>query len=284
VARQNVIFIGNSVHIDSYDSADPLHDNPLDPNEIKANGDVASADGLVDVGNANINGKIKTGPGGSYSFGVNGWAGPIGWTGPGLYSPAWYQNDFRFVLADVKPPFNPVFTPSPTSTLISVPGPNGTNYWNLTSGDYYYGGTPPPSVLNNLNIVVSGNVRLWMTGDFKPNTSQEIFIGPNSSLKLYVGNTTGAVTSAEFGSVNTTTGSKAAVFQYFGLPNNTNVTWGGNQAFKGTIYAPNAGFTVGGSGSTIYDYQGACVARSVLLNGHFNFHYDEDLRMHGPLR
>jgi hypothetical protein len=121
-----------------------------------------------------------------------------------------------------------------------------------------------------------------VTGDFKPNTSQTIFIGPNASLKLYVGNTTGAPTSAEFGNVNTTTGSKAAVFQYFGLPNNTSVTWGGNQNYKGTVYAPNAVFTMGGSGQTIWDYQGACVVKEVVLNGHFNFHYDEDLKRKDP--
>jgi hypothetical protein len=182
VARQNVNFLSNDVAVNSYDSADPAKStyNEYDKNKAQANGDVASSDGFVQVGNANINGKILTSPNGSISFGPNGYAGPIGWTGPGLYSPEWYRNDYRFVFADVKRPFgNPALVPSPTTTLVSVPGPNGTNYWNLTSGDYYFSGSP---TMNNLNIVVSGNVRLWVTGDFKPNTSQEIFIGPNSSV------------------------------------------------------------------------------------------------------
>jgi hypothetical protein len=106
-------------------------------------------------------------------------------------------------------------------------------------------------------------------------------LGPT---RLYIGNTTGAATTAEFGSVNTVPGASPTAFQYYGLANNTSVTWGGNQSYKGTVYAPNAVFSVGGGGNNIYDYQGACVVNQIVLNGHFNFHYDEDLRRSGPKR
>jgi hypothetical protein len=56
------------------------------------------------------------------------------------------------------------------------------------------------------------------------------------------------------------------------------VTWAGNDNFVGTVYAPQAVFTMGGGGSGIYDYQGACVVYEVVMNGHFNFHYDENLK------
>src|SRR5580765_214346 len=50
-AKLNITFNGTYVHVDSFDSADPAHDNPLDPNEVIVNGDVASTDGFVNVGN-----------------------------------------------------------------------------------------------------------------------------------------------------------------------------------------------------------------------------------------
>jgi len=37
-------------------------------------------------------------------------------------------------------------------------------------------------------------------------------------------------------------------------------------------------------GSDEYDFQGACVADALVLNGHFNFHYDENLKRRGPTR
>jgi hypothetical protein len=34
---------------------------------------------------------------------------------------------------------------------------------------------------------------------------------------------------------------------------------------------------MGGGGSTTYDVAGAVVAKTITMNGHFNFHYDEAL-------
>ena len=273
-AKLNITFKGNNVHTDSYDSADPAHDDPLNPLEVKAGGDVASTDGIVDVGNANINGKILTGPIGTYSFGPNGYAGPIGFTGPGLFDSTWYKNDFNADFKDVDPPYDSSSSLPPLE--IKVMGKNATNYWLLANGDYYYAGSP---ALNGMNIVVTGNARLYVTGDFVlPNLGSQIYIGTGATLKLFVGTTAGAAAKTVLTVVNATPGSEAATFQYYGLPSNNDVVWNGNDKFKGTVYAPEAVFTAGGSGSTIYDYQGACVVYEVVMNGHFNFHYDENLK------
>ncbi len=79
-------------------------------------------------------------------------------------------------------------------------------------------------------------------------------------------------------------GGNATNFYYFGLPSNTDVSFGGNAAFTGVIYAPQADFHLGGGGSTTYDFVGASVTKTVHMNGHFKFHYDEALRRHGPSR
>jgi hypothetical protein len=79
------------------------------------------------------------------------------------------------------------------------------------------------------------------------------------------------------------TGNSAA-FQYFGLPSNTDIVFAGNASFTGAIYANHADFTMGGGGSESYDFIGACVTRTIRMNGHFNFHYDENLATIGPSR
>jgi arabinogalactan endo-1,4-beta-galactosidase len=42
--------------------------------------------------------------------------------------------------------------------------------------------------------------------------------------------------------------------------------------------------TLGGGGNDKKDFIGASVTKSVKMNGHFNFHYDEYLRTIGPGR
>ena len=72
-------------------------------------------------------------------------------------------------------------------------------------------------------------------------------------------------------------GGYASNFSYYGLPTNTSVSYHGNAAYTGTLYAPSANLALGGGGNNTYDFIGASVSRTVQMNGHFNFHYDEDL-------
>jgi hypothetical protein len=50
------------------------------------------------------------------------------------------------------------------------------------------------------------------------------------------------------------------------------------------IYAPNANFTMNGGGNSAYDFVGASITKTVTMNGHFKFHYDEALAKYGPSR
>ena len=74
----------------------------------------------------------------------------------------------------------------------------------------------------------------------------------------------------------------AQTFCLYGLPTCTSISFGGNAAFTGGIYAPNADFTLGGGGNNTYDFVGGSVTRTVTMNGHFNFHFDENLLLAGP--
>jgi hypothetical protein len=63
---------------------------------------------------------------------------------------------------------------------------------------------------------------------------------------------------------------------------------GGNasptNAFVGTIYAPQAAFSLGGGGSNTCDFIGASITKTVTLNSHCKFHFDENLLRVGPRR
>jgi hypothetical protein len=76
----------------------------------------------------------------------------------------------------------------------------------------------------------------------------------------------------------------ATAFQYYGLPGNGRVVWSGNETFLGTVYAPSATFRLGGGGNNVMDFQGACAAGTIVLTGHCNFHFDENLAERGPQR
>jgi hypothetical protein len=76
---------------------------------------------------------------------------------------------------------------------------------------------------------------------------------------------------------------QATNFVYYGLPTNKQLTFPSNGDFTGAIYAPQANFTLGGGGSTIQNFSGACVTLNIAINGHYKFHYDEALAVSGPL-
>jgi hypothetical protein len=153
----------------------------------------------------------------------------------------------------------------------------GTNYTFVLGSDNYLMSS---LTLKSKDILyVNGNAALYVTGDVSMQgngtSASQIIIGPGASLALYVG---GA--NAIFTQVNNQ--GNAKTFSYYGLPANTTVSFGGNGALIGTIYSPNADFTIGGGGSDVYDFEGSIMSKTIKLNGHYNFHFDESLGRSGP--
>lgn len=262
VAKGDINFKGNNIEVDSYDSGDPNHSNALglyDYAKRKAGGDVASTEGFIEMGNADVKGKLYTGPlnAGQYSIGANGSVGDLNWNGPGIQN-GWYYNDFNMEVTSVTAPYTTGVRPAGSTT----------NKWELMNG-FQYMVNGNASVGPQETILVRGNATVFVTGNFE--MRGKINIAPGASLKLYV-----AGNSTQLNEVNTT--GNARSFQYYGLPNNKAISWTGNNAYVGTVYAPQASFKLGGGGSDEFDYQGACVVDSAVMNGHFKFHYDEDLK------
>ena len=155
----------------------------------------------------------------------------------------------------------------------------GTEYtYVLSSGDWHVVGDLSLSGQNK--VLVTGNARLYVTGSFSMSGNSLIHLTNSGALKLYVGGPSGSL-----GGNGIINGSNAATnFMYYGLPSNTSVTMTGNAAFTGLIYAPSAALSLGGGGSNPYDFVGAAIARTITMNGHYGFHYDESIARNGPSR
>ncbi len=279
VAKGQIDLSGNNIKTDSFDSTDPAYSTggAYDPAKAKDNGDIATNSAMIDsldVWNADIFGKASTGPGGTVKIGPNGSVGSEAWhlAGNKGIEPGWSSDDMNVSFPDVSVPFSGgALTPSSGSV-------GGTNYdYVVTSGNWELASL---SMNGNEKLIALGDAVLYVSGSVSLTGNAYITVATNSTLKLYVGGP-----SASFGGngIANTPGS-ATNFVYYGLPTNTSLSMSGNAAFTGAIYAPSAAFTLGGGGSSPYDFVGSSVTASVKMNGHFSFHYDENLGKNGPRR
>ncbi|MEW6155978.1 MAG: hypothetical protein AB1813_01005 [Verrucomicrobiota bacterium] len=279
VAKGEIDLSGNGIMTDSFDSADENYstNGQYDENKAKDNGDVATNSAVVDsldVWNADIFGKASTGPGGTVKIGPNGSVGSKAWHDAGNkgIEPGWSSDDMNVQFPDVQPPFSGgAFTPASGNV-------GGTNYtYVLGTGNYQLSSL---SLSGQNKVLINGNAVLYVTGNVSMSGSSKITIAPGASLNLYVG---GASASIGGNGIINQPGN-ATNFYYWGLNGNTSLSLSGNAAFTGVIYAPYAAFSLGGGGSDDYDFVGASITSSVAMNGHFKFHYDENLSRVGPRR
>jgi len=277
VSHTNIVLNGSGVETDSYDSSNPLYstDGEYDPAKARDHGDLVTNSNSTDknrpaiqLGNGKIRGRLRTGPTGLVT--MNGASvGDSAWVNAGTpgIKPGWYVNDVNVGLPDVQAPF--------TSALIlpaQVNSPTLPDY-TLPSGDYYLNGNFKQSGASKTNILVTGNVRLYVTGDFIVNGY--IAIQPGASLTLFVGtsNTATPATTA----LSSVFVDHAKNFEYYGLPSNNSLVYNGGDDFRAVMYAPRAAVKLGGGGNSVYDFRGTYMVYSLDLNGHFKFHFDEYL-------
>jgi hypothetical protein len=266
VARYNIDLNGNYISTDSFNSIDPNYSTGglYDPAKRKANGDVASTEGFVNVQNADIMGMLYTSPDGSYLVGPQGSVGDLGWVlgGHTGLQPGHYKNDFNMDFPEVLPPYQTAISPAGGTF-------NGTNYtWVLGNNDYL---SDRADFKTGDSILVTGRATVYVTGDFNMQGKSSLIIAPGASLQLYVGGANTSITTLN-------NAGNCANFSYFGLPANRTISLSGNDVFLGTIYAPSADLTLNGGGNNTLDYQGACAVKTISMTGHFNFHFDENLK------
>ncbi len=154
VAKGQIDMKGNNVTTDSFNSSDPNHSTNglyFAPTH-EAHGDVATDSQLtnsLNVGQANIYGKINTGPNGTASIGNNGSVGDLAWHAAGNTGaePSFSANDMNVTLPDAQLPFTGgAFTPSGgyiTNVVTSI-NTNST----LTTTITYPAGSPTYIITN----------------------------------------------------------------------------------------------------------------------------------------
>ncbi len=277
VAKGTIDLNGNGVTADSFNSQDPNKSVNGRYHSSKRNdkGDIATnltIQNSIDVGNANIYGRAATGPEGTIAIGPNGRVGSLSWGSSGI-EPGWSSDDMNVEFPDVVAPFSSGF--SVTSGKLG-----NTTFACLLNG----GATGGDFMMGNLDLkskdvmLITNHVRLLVTGNITVKGTIEI--AENSSLILYM---QGASADIGGNGIVNKTGS-ALDFFYYGLPTHTSIKFAGNGGFIGAIYAPDADFTLGGGGNNSEDFVGASVSKTVRMNGHFNFHYDEALANAGLSR
>jgi len=262
----NINMNGNGMATDSWNS----HSTNLSNNgfytssKTSTNGDVASEQGIVNIGNHTINGNLYLGPTASYTSGTNQILGDL-------------DKNYNVNFPDVKVPA--AVASAPTATIVG----SGSNKTNLISSTGNY------TINNDYPIVVASNVTATITltsqtfdqpitlqGSLSASTlaSIVIYANPNSANGTF-----SLSGDSGMGAVNGT----PLNFLVYGTPNVTSITMSGNSAFIGAIYAPEAVLTLNGGGNNS-NLQGAAIVKSVTLNGHYDFHYDEALASWGPAK
>lgn len=292
--------------------------------DIAVNGDPTTGEGgVLDVGNANIFGHVSLGPDTEFDIN-NGRVGDATWNQNGV-QPGFLKRDMNVSFPEVEVPFTGGYTPTGGyfATIQAVIPPVATGgrvvRTNYVTSLILPPGTPGPIVTNgngqNRTYTYKAytfitptnsaggtyyNYVLWDENYVVPNLDGKVLVLGNANLYASSGCNVSGLT-VEWGkhlnlyssapsvalSGNSTANSDGTAdsFAFWGTTNVTSISFSGNAGFTGSIYAPEADFTLNGTGnSTTIDFIGASVTKNVKMNGHFNFHYDEALAVLGPNR
>ena len=267
-ARTNINMNGNGLTANSFDSSktNGSTNGRYDSSKTSTNGDVAVLYGTLDIGNHNIAGDVFLGPTANFSGNANQVSGSI--------------------MTDFNSDYPQTVLPADVGSWISLPTPllptlvlvNGTltayTYVFNSSGNYII-----PNMSGTIYVNTNARVRLEILNG----GTDGVLVNSNGtnagSLTIYV-----AAASFTIGGNGSVDGGKAGNLAYYGLPSNTTITLNGNNGFTGTLYAPSASLTLNGSGNSDYDVVGSVIANTITTNGHFMFHFDEDLLNSGASR
>jgi hypothetical protein len=273
------------VKTDSYISGDTnWSDNGrYDSNKRRAGGDVATnntiTNSVLNVGNADIAGKVITGPYGTVDIGANGTVGDIAWvtTKKGIM-PGWHQDDMNVVFKNVVLPATTwqgaagIGTGGSGSVVVDGTAKSFDHVF-LVPGDYL--------VPANKSIYVGTNVTVRLRVTASTFSPDDIYVAGDAAqagkMVVYIESE-----KVNLGSNHKSQSGKPVSLQFFGLPTCKEIKYNGNGNFSGVIYAPQAEFHLAGGGNDTMDFCGSSVTKVVHMNGKYNFHYDEDLRNWGP--
>jgi hypothetical protein len=130
------------------------------------------------------------------------------------------------------------------------------------------------SGLNNNTMIIGTNIVCALPNGLSGN--ENLNIAQKSQVVVYAGNST--VTSCSIsGNKFTNPNGHATSFIVLCPPTVTSFSFSGNGQFTGAFVAPNATMNLSGGGGGNEDFCGAIMMYCIRMNGHFSFHWDEDL-------
>jgi hypothetical protein len=314
VSRRDIRFVGNFASVDSYngnfgpyeydtgtigakeaaeDVSGPASFNPDGIVNRFGNAIVASADIGVDLGNADVWGKVWT-SGPAPDLGPNGTIADLG-SAQGTEDPNRISTDFQAQFPVYDPPGDGTMPltslPSPDASGVIEVGNAGSNIpviYRLTS----------TTLTGGERLHVVGPVRIYWTGNFRATAGTAgIDIDPMPQLftnavmtklsdpivpplQVWVGGDfkvgVGGISS------DYTTAASLQIYGTAPEPAGTTGTQsveiqGAGGKLSASVYAPNADLTINGGD----DVFGAFVANSIDVMGNAKFHYDESLAEKG---
>jgi hypothetical protein len=275
VAKHGIDMNGNGVYTDSYDSriAGRNVNGRWDMSIRRDHGDIASNDTVtnaINVQNANIWGRVATGPLGTINVGSQGKVGDAAWqsVGPsGSIKPGWSTDDMNVEFADV-------VLPNPAGGWNGWPGGgtvNGVSYGTVFNAPGYYkktsGSVGGKICINAQNVVIQVDTGWSFNGQ------DQMTISSNANCAIYLN-----CASADMQGQGIVNGQGRPDQCYiYGTSLLRSFDAGGNGETTAVVYAPYADVTMHGGGSSDQDFSGAIMANSFRFVGHYTIHYDEAL-------
>jgi hypothetical protein len=280
VARNNITFSTSTV-VSSWDS-DP-DNNPATPaveynaSRKTANafvGTISTTNGAINTGAGDIYGRIGTG-GGSVTHS----SGAIlttnttgtGWNN-GLVNVPFVSNLDTPVAPALPAIVNTVSTTISSTTSLPRAGDTAA-----ADGKYYYNFAAGASIAlgGNSELTVSDQVVLYLqnhatTSAVSIGGTAEINITSTGKLTIY---TDGNISSGGNGMTNDNANATSCLIYGTNTGSGQTITMTGNATTVAAINAPNADFSITGSG----EVWGSVIARNISLNGNAAFRYDEAL-------
>jgi len=158
--------------------------------------------------------------------------------------------------------------------------PSVTAKGSLTSkGAYYLGGTNVDTIsesgyytsfrlTSNAKVTITGDVTIYVTGDFSMQSNTQLEIAEGASLTLFLG---GSFEQSSNTQINNLT-KKASNLVVLGTDSfNGQMQWNSNSQFWGAVYVPKANVDFNSNA----DFFGAIVGRSVnSISSNARIHYD----------
>jgi hypothetical protein len=238
--------------IDSYDS----RDGPYGGANVKSNGKTGTnsteTSGIYMDSNAVVNGPVYTGAGSDPNQVIE-----------------------MKASAAINGPTQALTSPKELPSVIAPSGlPDQGNFWignddTLTisqSGQY-----DNFTMDSNAIVTITGDLQLYVTGEFNLLSNAQLVLADGASVELYVGGSYFQDSNTTFSNVSQDP-TKLTVLGLDSLYDAT-IKWYSNTEFYGAVYMPSAFIDVDSN----TDFYGAMIGRYLEMDSNIQVHYDEAL-------